>query len=136
MGVSVVVTGANEAARRIRGLGGEINSAVAVVAPAIAAFGVAEVKRNASRGRPGPNVITGAFVESIQSEIDSGLLGTNIFIFSTAPQAARLEFGFYGFDSLGRYYQQPPYPSFGPSVPAITEFASAAVNTQLRRSIG
>lgn len=65
-----------------------------------------------SRGRPGPNIITGAFHDS--------------WTFATGPesatvangsvQAARLEFGFVGVDAIGRHYNQPPYPSLGPAV--------------------
>jgi hypothetical protein len=31
------------------------------------------------------------------------------------PQGRRLEFGFTGTDSLGRSYDQPAYPHFGPA---------------------
>ncbi|MEV0446303.1 hypothetical protein AB0I46_46175, partial [Streptomyces spectabilis] len=37
-------------------------------------------------------------------------VGTN------APQGRRLEFGFVGVDSLGRHYNQPPFPHLGPAV--------------------
>lgn len=73
------------------------------------------VMRRAS-GRPGPNVITGDYRRSITVEFYEGdgqfiaTVGTN------APQGRRLEFGFHGVDSLGRLYNQPPLPHFGPAM--------------------
>lgn len=66
-------------------------------------------------GRPGPRVQTGDYRRSITRRVyrdgDSliGEVGTN------KPQARRLEYGFVGADSLGRVYNQPPYPHFGPA---------------------
>jgi len=76
------------------------------------------VMRNAS-GRPGPNVITGDYRRSITVQFYEGdgnfvaTVGTNL------PQGRRLEFGFHGADSLGRVYNQPPYPHFGPAMDTI-----------------
>jgi len=69
------------------------------------------VKRNAS-GRPGPNVITGAYRESIHA-VNTGPY--EVTVGTGAVQAMRLEFGFVGVDSLGRHYQQPPFPHFTPA---------------------
>lgn len=75
------------------------------------------VMANAS-GRPGPNVVTGDYRRSIALRVfrNGGMavavVGTN------KPQGRRLEFGFHGVDSLGRAYNQPPYPHFGPAVDA------------------
>ena len=62
-------------------------------------------------GRPGPNVVTGDYRRSWTMEaVPNGqMVGTN------KPQARRLEWGFYGADSLGRVYHQPPYPHVGPA---------------------
>lgn len=67
---------------------------------------------NHSQGRPGPNVITGQFRDAWTyahgadaAEVANG-----------SVYAARLEFGFVGVDSLGRHYNQPPYPSLQPAV--------------------
>ncbi|MGX1909350.1 HK97 gp10 family phage protein [Streptomyces phaeochromogenes] len=79
---------------------------------------VVQVQRNAS-GRPGPRVITGKYRASWQSDVHRagpvivGEVGTN------APQGRRLEFGFVGVDSLGRRYNQPPFPHLGPAVNAF-----------------
>lgn len=79
----------------------------------------AEVQRNAS-GRPGPNAPTGDYRRSINRRTERvstahfrGRVGTD------KPQARRLEFGFQGTDSLGRSYDQPPYPHFGPAADAV-----------------
>ena len=77
-----------------------------------------QVMRNAS-GRPGPNVRTGDYRRSITVEFSEGPEGFTAVVGSNAPQAARLEFGFHGADSLGRVYNQPPFPHFGPAIQAI-----------------
>ena len=70
-------------------------------------------------GRPGPNVITGDYRRSITvvfshaEGMHTATVGTN------NPQARRLEFGFHGQDSLGRHYNQPPRPHFGPALDEI-----------------
>lgn len=77
------------------------------------------VRANAS-GRPGPNAPTGDYRRSISHEhqatgdVASSYVGTN------APQGRRLEFGFHGVDSLGRHYDQPPYPHFGPALDQVS----------------
>jgi hypothetical protein len=89
----------------------------------------AAVKRHAT-GRPGPNIITGHYNASIGVQISStggtafAAVGTN------AAQGRRLELGFHGTDSLGRRYNQPAFPHFGPALDEIEgpfEAALAAV---------
>lgn len=76
------------------------------------------VMANAS-GRPGPNVVTGDYRRSITVQFYAGdgqfiaTVGTNL------PQARRLEYGFHGADSLGRVYNQPPFPHFGPALDQV-----------------
>lgn len=65
-----------------------------------------------STGRPGPNVVTGEYISSFFAV---RLTNSDWFVGNTSPQAARLEFGFTGMDSLGRSYSQPPYPHFRPA---------------------
>lgn len=87
------------------------------------------VKQNAS-GRPGPNVITGAYRDSIhviERSTYSVTVGTN------APQAMRLEFGFVGTDSLGRAYAQPPYPHWTPAVDVIGPQFKEAMQAAVKR---
>lgn len=74
-----------------------------------------QVQLNAS-GRPGPNAPTGNYLRSINRRTvkllrsSYGEVGTNM------PQGRRLEHGFQGEDSLGRSYNQPAYPHFGPAL--------------------
>ncbi len=74
-----------------------------------------QVQHNAS-GRPGPRVITGQYRASWRSDVHRmgpvivAEVGTN------APQGRRLEFGFVGVDSLGRHYNQRPFPHLGRAV--------------------
>jgi hypothetical protein len=65
-------------------------------------------------GRPGPNVVTGAFRASMMVKVT----GFSIVAINNSPQARRLEYGFVGTDRLGRHYAQPPYPSV---IPALLE---------------
>lgn len=76
-------------------------------------IGTMLVKANAS-GRPGPNIRTGDYVRSIRARPVTRP-GQTGYIGSPRPQAARLELGFYGRDSLGRQYAQPPFPHFAPA---------------------
>ncbi|MET8956711.1 HK97 gp10 family phage protein [Streptomyces sp. NPDC004129] len=77
-----------------------------------------QIKANAS-GRPGPNVITGDYRRSwthelfVTGDVVSAVVGTN------KPQARRLEYGYIGPDSLGRIFDQPPYPHVGPAVETV-----------------
>lgn len=69
------------------------------------------IKGHAS-GRPGPRVITGNYRRSWTTRH----FGHSSMVGSNAPQARRLEYGFYGPDRLGRVYNQPPFPHVGPAV--------------------
>lgn len=81
-----------------------------------------QVKRNANlpaSGPPGPRQISGDYNRSITREYEdagtafTGSVGTN------ADQGRRLEFGFFGTDSLGRNYHQPAYAHFRPAADTI-----------------
>lgn len=84
-----------------------------------------QVQLNASR-RPGPLVRTGRYLESwrlqlIQSNgsiFSSG--GIRVRVFTDHPAARRLEKGFVGRDSLGRQYNQPPFPHLMPAAASIS----------------
>lgn len=85
----------------------------------------ARVKANAS-GRPGPRAQTGDYRRSINSEVAGDGEVFTATVGTGAPQAARLEYGFVGADRLGRVYNQPPFPHFGPAVLATRpEFVEA-----------
>lgn len=89
---------------------------------------LARTKAYAS-GRPGPNVITGAYRNSIRVRYETDMAtGTSAAIVgSEAPQAARLEFGFKGFDSLGRYYDQKPLPHYSRALADMERIYPASV---------
>lgn len=76
------------------------------------------VQANAS-GRPGPNAPTGDYRRSIHAEPHGSGAGFAVAVGTNKPQGRRLEFGFSGRDSLGRLFDQPPYPHFGPAVAVI-----------------
>lgn len=73
-----------------------------------------QVQLNAS-GRPGPNAPTGNYRRSINRRTVKLLRSSYGEVGTNAPQARRLENGFSGQDSLGRNYDQPAYPHFGPA---------------------
>lgn len=88
-------------------------------------------------GRPGPNAPTGDYRRSWNAQILRESPGYCVVAVGTnAPQGRRLEFGFHGADSLGRVYNQPPYPHVGPAmneiVPAF-ELALASAGTDFKR---
>lgn len=62
-----------------------------------------------------PRIQTGDYVRSITLSVTgtSALVGTN------RVQGRRLEFGFTGVDAIGRHYDQPPYPHFGPALDEV-----------------
>ena len=77
------------------------------------------VQQHAS-GRPGPNVITGDYRGSWRPQREEAEPGAVSWSTGTdRAQARRLEYGFVGFDSLGRQYNQPPYAHMGPAVDEI-----------------
>ncbi|WP_432034427.1 HK97 gp10 family phage protein [Streptomyces antibioticus] len=76
------------------------------------------IKAKAS-GRPGPNAPTGDYRRSWTHEVSSDGVSVTAVVGTNRPQARRLEFGFVGQDSLGRVYNQPPFPHVGPAVEEI-----------------
>lgn len=85
------------------------------VTQANAALLLARIQMRAS-GRPGPNVITGQYRASWRMErIGRG----EYMVFTDAEQARRLELGFSAVDSLGRHYDQPPFPHVTPSADEV-----------------
>ncbi|MCF0086588.1 MULTISPECIES: hypothetical protein [unclassified Streptomyces] len=82
-------------------------------------LGAARIRGYAS-GRPGPNVISGDYRSSWKPRPVRRLPHGAACTFGTEePQGARLEFGFVGTDSLGRVYDQKPFPHVQPAIPFI-----------------
>ena len=69
------------------------------------------VRKFASGYAGGPNVRSGAYLSSIQMQVDQ----SGWKVYTNAPQGHRLEYGFVGMDSLGRNYDQKPRPHFRPA---------------------
>lgn len=82
------------------------------------------IKANAS-GRPGPNVITGAYRRSWSHRGVAGELRVDVY--TNAPQGRRLEQGFVGRDSLGRIYNQPAFPHVEPALLEVGELIEARI---------
>lgn len=90
-------------------------------------LGVTIVKAKAS-GRPGPNAPTGDYRRSLTVQFRrEGPLRFTAEIGTNKPQGRRLEKGFVGVDSLGRHYNQPPYPHFGPMMDELRPMFAAAM---------
>lgn len=105
----------DEVAARLQRAAAGLGPALRVTVQHQATLLSALVMANAS-GRPGPNVITGAYRASWQVRVRGAGVGAVGTVGTNAPQARRLEFGFAGTDSLGRTYAQPPFPHAGPAV--------------------
>lgn len=132
MNLTWTAIGFARAIAAINSLPGKAEAELTAAGLGVLQFGVAEVRRNAS-GRPGPRIVTGNLLGSIRSDwrisgdVFEGQIGTN------AVYARRLEFGFVGPDSLGRVYNQPPYPFMNPAVPAIRARLIAASGEAARQ---
>jgi hypothetical protein len=91
---------------------------------------LSNVRRRASlprTGPPGPRLQTGDYVRSMSVQTTLGLGGPVSTVGTNAPQARRLEFGFRGEDSLGRNYNQRPYPHWGPALDETAPAFLAAI---------
>lgn len=66
-------------------------------------------------GRPGPRMQTADYNRSISLRVGVDGQSVAASVGTNRPQGRRLEFGFVGTDSLGRSYDQPAYPHFGPA---------------------
>ncbi len=115
-------------------LADKFDRSAARIGPAIArgvkhtaTLGQARIRGNAS-GRPGPNVITGDYRSSWQATPPRRLpYGAMCTLGTDEPQGRRLEFGFVGIDSLGRHYNQPPFPHVQPALPFIEDTLRASM---------
>lgn len=69
--------------------------------------------RASASGRPGPRVQTGNYRRSWRIHPAKAGNSYTWEVGTDAPQGWRLEKGFVGVDSLGRRYNQPPFPHVG-----------------------
>jgi hypothetical protein len=117
-------------------------AAAAAASQAIALSFIAEAKRNATGpARPGgwykgtrpasraggPGVVTGFLRNSIaaQQSTSLGEFGWVTTVYPGGPYYRRLELGFTGTDSIGRRYNQPPYPFMRPALETTAATANA-----------
>ena len=110
----------DELADRLERAATRIGTTIARGVDHVGTLGQACIRGNAS-GRPGPNVITGAYRNSWQARTRRIPYGAICTLGTDAPQGRRLEFGFVGTDSLGRHYAQPPFPHVQPALPFIEQ---------------
>lgn len=95
-----------------------------------------QIRANAS-GRPGPNVITGDYRRSWQmTTFGRGESQAESQVWTDAPQFMRLEYGFHGVDSLGRHYDQPPFPHVAPAVDKYAPLYYAELGVVVSRLLG
>lgn len=81
----------------------------------------------AASGRPGPRVITGDYRRSITLEMGMVDGKPAAIVGTVSPQARRLEYGYVDTDSLGRSYNQPPFPHWDPPLAAVVEELTVAM---------
>lgn len=130
------VIGVPAVVSRLLALPGTVTAAGAVGMARTVAAGEGVVKGNAS-GRPGPRVVTGAHRRSIRGQVltvGGGIVEGEIG--ASSPQAARLEFPFYGPDSLGRRFPGNTYPYLAPSLPQVAAIAEREIGGAVTAAIG
>lgn len=89
-----------------------------------------KVKAYASKprtGPPGPRIQTGDYNRSISLNMNRNLDGIEAVVGTNKPQGRRLEYGFVGTDSIGRTYNQPPYPHFRPALLEVAPMFQLAI---------
>lgn len=120
------VAGARELAASLTAAAARTTALIEAVVAKSAHDLVALTQRNAS-GRPGPNAPTGDYRGSWTAQPEPSPPGAVSWSAGTdRAQANRLEYGFVGTDSLGRTFDQQPYPHMGPAADAVEpEFLAA-----------
>lgn len=104
----------------------------------VGALGVARIQQNAS-GRPGPmvrNTEEPNYRDSWKSQTSGIPYGAECTIGTYKPQGKRLEFGFVGPDSLGRVYNQPPFPHVQPALGFIEDTLHAQMRAVVEELLG
>lgn len=81
---------------------------------------------------PGPNVATGDYRRSWHTrELPDG----TVMVSTNAPQARRLEYGFFGVDSRGRAARSPQYPHVRPAVEQTRPYMAEQLKSALAREV-
>lgn len=86
--------------------------------------------------RPLAPVETGALRDSIQvAEVDTGAHVADVTVVADVDYSARIEFGFFGPDSLGRVYHQPAQPYLRPAIAATRRMVKHTITVGLRAKL-
>jgi len=125
--ITIRVEGHKELAAKTRHMSEAAKAQTENIVASVALKMMNQVRQNAS-GRPGPEIQSGAYKNSIMMTKESSLAYR---VFTTSPYANRLEFGFSGVDALGRKYNQPAFPHWQPAVDAL----SAELGKQIAASL-
>lgn len=123
----VMVIGGKEAGIAVLAIVGRVRATTPVGVRDIARDAVVKIRGHMG-GRPGPNRISGNLQESLRVQQVSAMGFAVYPDGGNAPYARRIELGFVGADSLGRYFNQPPYPYF---FPGIREMAGDVVRVHM-----
>ncbi len=87
-------------------------------------------------GRPGPERLTGALYDTMQAlPPERTPTGGRAMAGSNQPYSLRLEKGFVGTDSIGRSYDQQPYPWLEPKVPQLQQRAHQLVTARIKKML-
>ena len=136
---SARVEGGRELAAALRTGADQIDQLVPVVVIKSATDLTVLTQKNASN-RPGPNAPTGDYRGSWRVEVNgrrasAGATEVSAAVGTDRAQANRLEYGFVGRDSLGREYDQSPYPHHGPAIDVIEPLFEAAMEKVAEKAI-
>lgn len=95
---------------------------------------LAQLKLRAS-GRPGPRRITGDYTRQMNMQADHGPDGVEVTIGGSGVQGPRLEYGFVGSDSLGRRYNQRPFPHYQPTYEWLQQLVASDLPAIIGRGV-
>jgi hypothetical protein len=90
------------------------------------------IKASAS-GRPGPNAPTGDYRRSWNTQLTMNGDQVVADVGTNKPQGRRLEFGFVGTDSLGRFYNQPPFPHVELNIPPVMDSLTKSIEAEVAK---
>lgn len=128
--VKVTAPGALQVAANVAALGPTVQGKVRDVVRHHGLLLQTKVKAYASlpeTGPPGPRIITGDYNRSIALQVTGNAFYSAAIVGTNKVQGRRLEFGFVGTDSIGRTYNQRPYPHFRPALDEVRPLFLAAM---------
>lgn len=132
--IGLQVIGATAVAKAFEIAGATIDARTTRRVNAQGSLLVTKIKGRAS-GRPGPRIITGHYRRSWTGQPTRRNGGPAYIAGTNAAQGRRLENGFSGTDSLGRSYNQPPFPHVRPAVQEIEATFVQAIADEAGRGL-